>query len=69
MICPNCGERLLGDGYSTPLICPSAIDEAMFECLEPDAPPFFCPVIHVSEWTKATTLEVECGGLLIAKGN
>ena len=40
-ICPNCGEYLEGDGYSTVYHCPYA-DESTYEYHEPDAHPVYC---------------------------
>ncbi len=40
MTCPNCGEPLVGDGYTSVRHCVNAI---VPEDLEPDAPPVFCP--------------------------
>lgn len=40
-ICPNCGEQLIGDGYSTVYHCPHA-DENTYEYHEPDANPVYC---------------------------
>ena len=44
MTCPNCGEPLLGDGYSTVLHCPNAEGESdtSWQYAEPDAAPFYC---------------------------
>ena len=41
MVCKNCGERMVGDGYSTTTHCPNA-DEAEYEYNEPDANPVHC---------------------------
>lgn len=41
MICPNCGEDLEGDGYTTVFHCPNA-DEDQVSCAEPDANPIPC---------------------------
>lgn len=42
MNCPNCGERLTGDGYSTVLHCPNA--DTSWQYAEPDAAPIYCDV-------------------------
>ena len=51
MNCPNCGERMIGDGYRIVLHCPNARMED-FEHSEPDAQPVLCPHIYVSAWIK-----------------
>lgn len=40
MTCPNCGEHMEGDGFSTPIICPNQLD--VDESLEPDCNPVYC---------------------------
>ena len=40
MICPNCGEALVGDGYSLVLHCPRV--DVTGSGLEPDANPVYC---------------------------
>lgn len=41
LICPNCGEYLEGDGYTTIYHCPHA-DEPTYGYHEPDAGPIYC---------------------------
>lgn len=42
MICPNCGERMEGDGYTDVLHCPNS-DEDISD-REPDSSPVYCEV-------------------------
>jgi hypothetical protein len=49
MTCPNCGEKLIGDGYRWPRHCPNAPEEAWWYA-EPDMQAILCPEIHVSIW-------------------
>lgn len=45
MNCKNCGERLLGDGYSTVLECPNISEERyaqVVQSAEPDSGPWYC---------------------------
>lgn len=41
--CPNCGEYLIGDGYSNgdPVRCPEALEEDWWYS-EPDSGPWYC---------------------------
>jgi len=41
--CPNCGEYLVGDGYSNgdPVRCPNALEEKWWYS-EPDSGPWYC---------------------------
>ena len=41
--CPNCGEYLVGDGYSNgdPVRCPEALEEDWWYS-EPDSGPWYC---------------------------
>lgn len=39
MICKNCGEQMIGDGYAVVVHCPNA-DE--YDYMEPDASPVYC---------------------------
>ena len=41
--CPNCGEYLVGDGYSNgdPVRCPNALEEDWWYS-EPDSGPWYC---------------------------
>lgn len=39
--CPNCGEKLEGDGYNRVIHCPNA-EESKYEFHEPDADPVYC---------------------------
>ena len=50
MICPNCGETMIGDGYRVPLHCPNSLEDWFDR--EPDSAPLLCPLIHVSVWKK-----------------
>lgn len=43
MICKNCGEEMLGDGYSLPLHCVDAYEEDWWYS-EPDSGPWYCQV-------------------------
>ena len=42
-VCPNCGEHLVGDGYSNgdPVRCPNALEEDWWYS-EPDSGPWYC---------------------------
>lgn len=40
-ICPNCGEHMIGDGYTLPSHCPNAYeDDWWYEA--PDSGPWYC---------------------------
>lgn len=39
--CKNCGEHLLGDGYTDVMHCPYADDDATLNA-EPDSGPVYC---------------------------
>jgi hypothetical protein len=41
--CPNCGEYLIGDGYTNgdPVRCPNALEEDWWYS-EPDSGPWYC---------------------------
>ena len=41
MVCPVCGEKMEGDGYTVVIHCPNASPEVL-EAVEPDANPVFC---------------------------
>ena len=43
--CPNCGEYLVGDGYSNgdPIRCPEALEEDWWYS-EPDSGPWLCSI-------------------------
>ena len=43
--CPNCGEYLIGDGYSNgdPVRCPEALEEDWWYS-EPDSGPWLCSI-------------------------
>ena len=43
--CPNCGENLIGDGYSNgdPVRCPNALEEDWWYS-EPDSGPWLCSI-------------------------
>ena len=42
-ICPNCGEHMLGDGYTIPSHCPNAYEEDWwYEA--PDSGPWLCSI-------------------------
>ncbi len=43
--CPNCGEYLIGDGYSNgdPIRCPEALEEDWWYS-EPDSGPWLCSI-------------------------
>lgn len=39
--CPNCGDEMLGDGYTSVLKCPQTTD-ADVEYAEADSGPWYC---------------------------
>lgn len=39
--CPNCGEQLIGDGYTKVQHCPNA-DKDELDYMAPDEGPVFC---------------------------
>ena len=41
MICPSCGERMIGDGYAEPVRCPN-VDWSVWFDREPDGRPLTC---------------------------
>jgi len=42
-ICPNCGENMIGDGYTLPSHCPNAYEEDWWY-EPPDSGPWFCSI-------------------------
>ena len=42
-ICPNCGENMIGDGYTLPYHCPNAYEEDWWY-EPPDSGPWFCSI-------------------------
>ena len=42
-ICPNCGENMIGDGYTLPYHCPNAYEEEWWY-EPPDSGPWFCSI-------------------------
>lgn len=46
MRCINCGEIIEGDGYTSVLYCPNALDDeelsSQIDVSEPDANPIYC---------------------------
>lgn len=41
MICPRCGERMIGDGVSEPIRCPN-VEFEKWSGREPDCNPVLC---------------------------
>ena len=42
-ICPNCGEHMIGDGYTLPYHCPNAYEEDWWY-EPPDSGPWLCSI-------------------------
>lgn len=41
-VCRNCGESMVGDGYSVVYHCPFVMEDELWMYSEPDADPVYC---------------------------